>query len=247
MSILAIIPARYASTRFPGKPLANIFGKPMIQHVYERVSETLPAIIATDDQRIFDSAKQFNANVVMTKTTHQSGTDRCAEALQIFEKEQNTQFDVIINVQGDEPFIQNTQIEQLAKLFEQPQTDIGTLVKPIETTEELMNPNKVKVVLGNNNKALYFSRYPIPYVRGCTEEELLKKHTFFKHIGMYGYRRDILLNITQLPKSTLENAESLEQLRWLQNDYNIKVDKTEFEGKCIDTPADLEDILQNGL
>lgn len=242
MNTLAIIPARYASTRFPGKPLAIIFDKPMIRHVYERVAPILTTVVATDDQRIYKVVKAFGGNVVITKNTHESGTDRCAEALQLFEKEQNKSFDVVVNVQGDEPFIEKEQIEKIIRLFENNQTNIATLIKKIDDSEELFNPNKVKVVINSKKEALYFSRSPIPYLRGFEEKNWVKNHSFFKHIGMYAYRRNTLLEITQLEKGSLEKAESLEQLRWLENAYSICTAETFFEGESVDTPEDLEKI-----
>lgn len=245
MTTLAIIPARYASTRFPGKPLADIMGKPMIQHVYQRVADILPVVVATDDERIYNVVKNFGGSVVMTKNKHESGTDRCAEALQIFEKQKDTKFDVVINVQGDEPFIHKQQIKQLVNLFENKQTKIATLVKPISNKQDLLNTNKVKVVLNNNKQAMYFSRLPIPYLRSVDEKDMINKHIFFQHVGMYGYQKDTLLNITKLPKSSLENAEMLEQLRWLQNGYTIDTDETNIESKGIDTPEDLIQIINS--
>lgn len=247
MNILAIIPARYASTRFPGKPLAIISEKPMIQHVYQRVARILTTVVATDDQRIYDTVKNFGGNVVITKNTHESGTDRCAEALQLFEKQQYKSFDIVVNVQGDEPFIKKEQIEKIIHLFEKQSTSIATLVKKIDDTEELFNPNKVKVVINSKQEALYFSRSPIPYLRAIPKEKWIKNHHFFKHIGMYAYRKKTLLEITQLKKSGLEKAESLEQLRWLENNYSICTAETFFEGIAVDTPEDLEKIKNINL
>lgn len=247
MKTLAIIPARYASTRFPGKPLAIISEKPMIQHVYQRVAQMLTTVVATDDQRIYDTVKAFGGKAVMTKNTHESGTDRCAEALQLFEKEQHKSFDVVVNVQGDEPFIEKQQIEKIIHLFEKQSTNIATLVKKIDDTEELFNPNKVKVVINSKQEALYFSRSPIPYLRSIPKEKWLTNHCFFKHIGMYAYRKKTLFEITQLEKSGLEKAESLEQLRWLENNYSICTAETSFEGIAVDTPEDLEKIKHINL
>ena len=245
MQILGVIPARYASTRFPGKPLVDIFGKPMIQHVYEKAVQVLPhAVVATDDARIFDAVEAFGGQVVMTDKNHQSGTDRCAEAVGIFEANTNIKIDAVINIQGDEPFIKTSQIEQLAKLLIKNDVQIATLIKAIEQNDNLFNPNNVKVVIGENNEALYFSRQPIPYFRGNEEKDWLKKHNYYKHIGLYGYKIDTLKQITKLNKGKLELAESLEQLRWLENNYKITTAETYIEGIGIDTPEDLEIALK---
>lgn len=245
MQILGVIPARYASTRFPGKPLVDIFGKPMIQHVYERAAAILPqAVVATDDERIFNAVEAFGGNVVMTSESHQSGTDRCAEAVDIFQAKNKLKPDAVINIQGDEPFIETSQIQQLAELLTHDDVEIATLVKAIEQRENLFNPNNVKVVLGSNHEALYFSRQPIPYFRGIDESEWINKHTYYKHIGLYGYKIETLKQITKLEKGKLEEAESLEQLRWLENNYTITTAKTEIEGIGIDTPEDLENALK---
>lgn len=246
MEILGIIPARYASTRFPGKPLADIFGKPMIQHVYERVSQSLKyTVVATDDQRIFEVVKSFGGQVVMTCTEHNSGTDRCAEALQLFEKEQQIKIDAAINIQGDEPFIAKEQIDQVAELLKQGDAQIATLLRPITDSKTLFNPNCVKCVINKNQKAIYFSRNPIPYFRGVDESEWLKKHTYYLHVGLYGYKTKVLREITRLSKSLLETAESLEQLRWIENGYSIHTATTTIESIGIDTPDDLQEVLKN--
>lgn len=245
METLGIIPARYASTRFPGKPLADIFGKPMIQHVYEKASTTLAhVVVATDDERIQKIVIKFGGNVVLTNANHESGTDRCAEALNIFEKESELQFDAVINIQGDEPFIDPEQIKQLNTILEDSSTELVTLIKPIENLKNLLNPNKVKVVIGNAGQALYFSRYAIPYYRGLDEKEALSKHAYYQHIGMYGYKKEILNKITRLSKGSLEICESLEQLRWLENGYKITTAITNIESIGIDTPEDLEKIIK---
>lgn len=245
MQILAVIPARYASTRFPGKPLVDIFGKPMIQHVYERAITVLQnAVVATDDERIYNAVESFGGKVVMTNKNHQSGTDRCAEAAEIFEAENQTVIDAVINIQGDEPFIKSSQIEQIAELLRKEDVQIATLIKTIEQSEDLFNPNNVKVVIGENKQALYFSRQPIPHMRGSDENEWFKKHTYYKHIGLYGYKSDTLNKITKLKKGKLEEAESLEQLRWLENNYKITTAVTNVEGIGIDTPEDLEKALK---
>lgn len=231
--ILGIIPARYASTRFPAKPLADIGGKSMIQWVYMQASKSSKiskVVIATDDQRIFDHARTFGANVCMTSADHVSGTDRCFEAL----TKQDEKYDYVINIQGDEPFISPNQIDLLATLLDG-KTQLATLAKKIENEEVLVNPNVVKVVKNLLGEALYFSRSAIPYLRNANHG-----HTFFKHIGTYAYRADILEEITRLPMSDLEKAESLEQLRWLENGYRIKVAETDEETIGVDTPEDLE-------
>ncbi len=240
MKFLAIIPARYASTRFPGKPLALLGGKPVIQRVYEQVAGVLDdAVVATDDKRIFDAVEAFGGKVVMTSPDHKSGTDRCREAYDKL----GCPFDVVINVQGDEPFIRPEQLEALKRCFEDPQTDIATLVKPFTVEDGLAaleNPNSPKVVLDGQSRALYFSRSVIPFLRGVPREEWLSRHTFYKHIGLYAFRAEALQAVTNLPQSSLEIAESLEQLRWLENGYKIGVGISGFETVGIDTPEDLE-------
>ncbi|MCR4809811.1 MAG: 3-deoxy-manno-octulosonate cytidylyltransferase [Prevotella sp.] len=237
MKFIGIIPARYASTRFPGKPLAMLGGKTVIQRVYEQVTRVLgEAYVATDDERIFTVVNQFG-KAVMTRSDHQSGTDRIQEAAEKIA----TDADVIINVQGDEPFIQPSQIETLMHLFlDDPKTQIGTIGKPFETMEAVQNPNSPKIVCDVNGFALYFSRSVIPFVRGKESNEWLAHYPFLKHLGLYAYRREVLAQITKLPQSSLEKAESLEQLRWLQNGYRIKVGLTDVETVGIDTPEDLE-------
>ncbi len=245
MVILGIIPARYASSRFPGKPLADINGKYMVQRVFEQASKALDnVVVATDDQRIYDAVLSFGGKVVMTSDKHPSGTDRCAEAVRNYEKTYGQNIDVVINIQGDEPFIAEKQINLLAGLFTNPKVQIATLVKPVDDEQTLFNPNKPKVVVDKNGKALLFSRQTIPHIRGCEQKDWLQKHKFLQHIGMYGYRKDILLEITKLSKSSLETAESLEQLRWLENGYDIQTAVTTDEGLSVDTPEDLEQILK---
>ncbi|MCD7936784.1 MAG: 3-deoxy-manno-octulosonate cytidylyltransferase [Tannerellaceae bacterium] len=246
MKFIGIIPARYASTRFPGKPLADMDGKPMIQRVYEQVKDGLDqVVVATDDERIEAAVKGFGGHVVMTSANHKSGTDRCYEAF----CKAGTGYDIIINIQGDEPFIHPSQIDALKECFTDPSIHIATLVKPFRQTDDfekdLFNPNSPKVVLNKNREALYFSRSVIPYIRGQHHHtEWLQTHTFYKHIGLYGYRADVLAEITQLPQSSLELAESLEQLRWLENGFRIKVGITEQETIGIDTPEDMEKALK---
>ncbi|WP_091914121.1 3-deoxy-manno-octulosonate cytidylyltransferase [Prevotella aff. ruminicola Tc2-24] len=247
MKFIAIIPARYASTRFPGKPLAMLGGKTVIQRVYEQVKNVLDdAYVATDDERIYAAVESFGGKVVMTRTDHQSGTDRIQEAVEkitspeyMGEAGKQNVPDVIINVQGDEPFIQPSQIETLMRLFDEPETQIGTLGKPFESIEAVENPNSPKIITDNRGFALYFSRSVIPYIRGKEREEWLGQYPFLKHLGIYAYRREVLAEITKLPQSSLEKAESLEQLRWLQNGYRIRVGLTDVETVGIDTPEDL--------
>ena len=240
MQFIGIIPARYASTRFPAKPLALLGGMTVIERVYRQVEGTMDAVcVATDDERIEQAVKAFGGNVVMTSTSHRSGTDRCWEA---YTNVKSTA-DVIVNIQGDEPFIQHSQLEAIKACFEDKATDIATLVKPFTEADgwaAVENPNSPKVVVGKNMEALYFSRSVIPYIRGKEKgEQWLTQHTFYKHIGLYAYRANVLREITQLPQSSLELAESLEQLRWLENGYKIKVGISDIETIGIDTPEDL--------
>lgn len=240
MRFLAVIPARYASTRFPAKPLAVLGGKPVIQRVYEQVKSVFEdAVVATDDERIMDAVLSFGGRAVMTSTSHKSGTDRCYEALQ---KMGEDKYDVVVNIQGDEPFIQPSQLHTVQDCFDDPATDIATLVKPFSADDDfsvLENVNSPKVVVNNRMEAMYFSRSVIPFMRGKENSLWLKEHTYYKHIGLYAYRSSVLKEITQLPQSSLELAESLEQLRWLQNGYRIKVGVTDVETIGIDTPDDL--------
>ena len=237
MKFIAIIPARYASTRFPGKPLAMLGGKPVIQRVYEQAKAVLgEAYVATDDDRIRETVEQFGGQAIMTRADHKSGTDRIEEAAEKI----GTTADVIINVQGDEPFIQRSQIETLCQQFDDPQTQIATLGKRFESMEAVENPNSPKIVCDTKGFALYFSRSVIPFIRGVERQEWFGKFPFLKHLGIYAYRREVLQEITKLPQSPLEIAESLEQLRWLQNGYRIRVGETYVETIGIDTPEDLK-------
>ncbi len=244
MKFIAIIPARYASTRFPGKPLADMGGKPMIQRVYEQVKRAVHDVwVATDDSRIFETVKAFGGKAVMTSTEHRSGTDRIQEAYSKIGED----FDVVINVQGDEPFIQPEQIESLKECFDSKDVELATLVKPFKKEDGfdvLFNPNSPKVVINKKSEAIYFSRSIVPYIRDAHHTEWLDKHTFYKHIGMYAYRVDVLKEITQLPQSSLEKAESLEQLRWIENGYRIRVGYTDVETIGIDTPEDMERAIK---
>ena len=237
MKFTAIIPARYASTRFPGKPLAILGGKTVIQRVYEQAVSVLDdAYVATDDERILQTVEAFGGRAVMTRSDHKSGTDRIEEAATKI----GTTADVIINIQGDEPFIHPSQIETLCRLFDDPQTQIGTLGKRFESMEAVENPNSPKIVTDVKGFALYFSRSVIPFIRGLQRDDWFGQYPFLKHLGIYAYRREVLGEITKLPQSSLEIAESLEQLRWLQNGYRIRVGETNIETVGIDTPEDLQ-------
>jgi len=238
MRILGIIPSRYASTRFPGKPLAEINGKSMVQRVYEQACKAkslTKVIIATDDQRIFEHVKKWGGEVRMTSASHPSGTDRCNEVLQ----QEKQEYDVIVNIQGDEPFIDPSQIEDVTESFVNRETQISSLAKKITSFEELFNSNTVKVVIGENKQALYFSRAVIPFLRGIKEKDYLSHGDFYKHIGIYAYRAQILKEICNLPQAKLEKAESLEQLRWLSAGFQISMGITTLEGLSVDTPEDL--------
>ncbi|HNP19940.1 MAG TPA: 3-deoxy-manno-octulosonate cytidylyltransferase [Fulvivirga sp.] len=237
MKILGVIPARYASTRFPAKALADIGGKPMVQRVYEqalKAKKLTKVIVATDHAKIVEAVQGFEGNVCLTDENHQSGTDRCNEVL----TKEVDEFDYVINIQGDEPFIDPSQIDLLAGLLDG-KTELGTLVKKIEDTHELFDPNAVKCVFNNNNEALYFSRSTVPFLRNKPKEQWLEHQDFYKHIGIYAYRADILKIIAHLPPSSLEHAESLEQLRWLENGYKIRIAETHIPSFGVDTPDDL--------
>ena len=244
MKFTAVIPARYASTRFPGKPLAMLGGKTVIQRVYEQAASVLSDVyVATDDERILSAVEAFGGRAVMTRTDHKSGTDRIEEAVEKIEKQgmdKEGQGDVIINIQGDEPFVQPSQIKTLMSLFDDPETQIGTLGKRFESMEAVQNPNSPKIVTDHRGFALYFSRSVIPFIRGIEVEDWLSHYPFLKHLGVYAYRREVLAEVTKLPQGVLEKAESLEQLRWLENGYRIRVGMTDVETVGIDTPADLD-------
>ena len=239
MKVLGVIPARYASTRFPGKPLVDIQGKTMIQRVYEQAMKATSlskVIVATDDERIFNHVKSFKGEVMMTSNVHQSGTDRCAEVINQLLSEA---FDAVVNIQGDEPFINPSQIDSVVEVLKKEQFMIATLVKRIYTEGVIHNPNIVKAVFSSEGKALYFSRSPIPYLRNIPIDEWLSKGEFYKHIGLYAYKSSVLKEIALLPPSRLEQLESLEQLRWLENGYAIGIAETNLETIGIDTPEDL--------
>jgi 3-deoxy-manno-octulosonate cytidylyltransferase (CMP-KDO synthetase) len=245
MKYIGIIPARYASTRFPGKPLVEINGKSMIQRVYEQAVKCPVldhVVVATDDERIFNHAKTFG-QVVYTSENHPSGTDRCFEAAQTLQDELSIRDeDIIINIQGDEPFIQPRQIEELCSCFQNPETQIATLIKKIDSQQPVFDPNVVKVVTDKSGRALYFSRSPIPFFRGKEQEQWINEADYYRHIGMYAYKLMALEKITRLPVSSLERAESLEQLRWIENGFFVQTSITEFDSLAVDTPADLEKI-----
>ena len=245
MRILGIIPARYASTRFPAKALVDIGGKSMIQRVYEqavKATQLNQVVVATDDERILDHVAGFGGKAVMTSTDHHSGTDRCFEALNKTEGI----YDYIINIQGDEPFISPEPIDELAKVLNN-ETELATLVKVIDSQDILFNPNVPKAVLNKRNEVMYFSRQTIPYVRNAESDVWLEAHTFYKHIGIYAYRADVLAEITKLPVSALERAEALEQLRWLENGYAIKAVITSDDSHGVDTPDDLDRVTKKFL
>lgn len=242
MKVIGIIPARYASTRFPAKPLVDIAGQTMIQRVYQQAKHAASldeVIVATDDQRIYDHVKSFAGNVIMTDTNHQSGTDRCTEVI-----ENISGFDVAINIQGDEPFIDPQQIDLLVSCFTNPSIDIATLVRKVDRKEDLFNENKPKVIVSNTGKAIYFSRQAIPFLRGVKQEEWLNHRPYYNHIGIYGYKTSVLKQISTLPVSDLELMESLEQLRWIDNGYVIQTAISNHSNDAIDTPEDLNYILE---
>jgi 3-deoxy-manno-octulosonate cytidylyltransferase (CMP-KDO synthetase) len=239
MKILGVIPARFASTRFPGKPLADLLGKSMVQRVYLQCSKSRKLsdiVVATDHQEIFNHVTAFGGQVCLTSDQHPSGTDRCCEALELH----SSKFDFVINIQGDEPFIDPQEIDLLCSSLDM-SIQLATLIQKIRTLDQLLSPNEAKVAINTANEALYFSRTPIPYVQKGEQKDWLSKTTFYRHVGLYAYRADILKKITQLPVSALEKAESLEQLRWIENGFTIKTVETDAEeGMCIDTPEDLE-------
>ncbi|MFY8189760.1 MAG: 3-deoxy-manno-octulosonate cytidylyltransferase [Bacteroidia bacterium] len=242
MKIVGIIPARYASTRYPGKPLIQIAGKSMLQRVYEQSLQAnllSDLIIATDDERIAAHAREFGAKVVLTQAEHPSGTDRCFEALQ----NSGLAADYVINIQGDEPFIDPVQINELAAICNG-QTELATQMIPVDSYEVLFDMGEVKIVLNQNQEALYFSRMVIPFIKGVPQTEWHTHHNYYRHVGMYAYRTDILEQITQLKPSSLEHAESLEQLRWLENGFKIKLVQTKYDSHCIDTPEDVAKVLK---
>jgi len=239
---IGVIPARFDSSRFPGKPLVDILGKTMIERVYNQASQALSlqrVVVATDDLRIFEHVKSFGGKVVMTSPHHASGTDRCAEVAALLQDK----VDIIVNIQGDEPFIAPSQIDMLVGLFGNSNCEIGTLVKRISNAEDLRSDTVIKVVRDLHGKALYFSRNAIPYLRGVKGDDVLHHTNFYKHIGIYAYRVKILKTLAALPVSALERSEALEQLRWLENGYSIHLAETEHESNSVDTPEDLRRML----
>jgi 3-deoxy-manno-octulosonate cytidylyltransferase (CMP-KDO synthetase) len=241
-----IIPARYASSRFPGKPLVMIGDKTMVQRVYEQVLKSLDIVyVATDDERILDAVLKFGGNAVMTSGKHLSGTDRCAEAADKISKRTGRKIDIVLNIQGDEPFLRPEQLDQIKSCFSDRNVEIATLIRKADPGEDIFNPNQVKVVLDSEGNAIYFSRSAIPYYRDAEPSEWSGKHTFFKHIGLYAYRTGVLKKITKLPRSPLEIAESLEQNRWIENGLKIRTAVTKWESISIDTPDDLKRALMN--
>jgi 3-deoxy-manno-octulosonate cytidylyltransferase (CMP-KDO synthetase) len=239
MKIIGVIPARYHSTRFPGKPLAMILGKSMIRRVYEQAMKAncLSGVtVATDDDRIFSHVTGFGGKAVMTSPNHKSGTERCGEVL---EKHGSAPVDAVINIQGDEPFIDPGQIDKVGSLLKGPDTEIATLARMIETEEEIHDPNTVKVVINEKQNALYFSRAPIPYVRSAGPDQWKNQKFHYKHIGIYGYKANVLREILKLPESYTEKAESLEQLRWLSGGYEIRVGITSSNSNAVDHPCHL--------
>lgn len=247
MKFLALIPARYASSRFPGKPLASVNGKPMIQRVYEQSCKAFEQVcVATDDERIYNAVKEFGGKVVMTSPRHNSGTDRCLEALENYTRESGLFFDVVVNVQGDEPYIRPEQLNQLKECFNDPQVQLATLVKRVKNKEELLNYNAPKVVVDRNGDALYFSRSPIPFPRDLEiTDTLVQELKFYRHIGLYGYRNEILKQVCRMDQSFLEKTEKLEQLRWIENGLKIRAKETEYESYAVDTPDDLAFLNSN--
>ncbi len=246
MKYLGVIPARYESTRFPGKPLIDIKGKTMIQRTWEQTRKALDdVVVATDDERILKAVEAFGGLALMTSPSHKSGTDRCAEAAAEISAFAAVKYDVIINIQGDEPFIQPDQIKLLAGCFEEDEVQIATLIKKIESGRDIFNPDIPKVIYDKDGYAIYFSRSPIPYIREKPDKEWLENYPFFRHIGMYAYRYDVLQKITRLQPSSLETAESLEQNRWLEHRYKIRVKETYTDTVAIDTPEDLDKIRKD--
>jgi len=243
MNFLGIIPARFASTRLEGKPLADICGKTMIQHVYERVAKVLDSVyVATDDTRIEEVVKSFGGKVVMTSDQHNSGTDRCLEAHNIVQENSEIKFDVVVNIQGDEPMLESNQILELMSCFDNPKTEIATLITKVTEAGELKSKSSAFVITDINMRAIYFSRTPMPAVKGLEISEWFGKTDFYKHIGMYAYKPSVLEKVANLKQSKLELIEGLEQNRWIENGYPIHVAVTEFDSISVDTPEDLENI-----
>ncbi len=249
MNFIGIIPSRYESTRFPGKPLADICGKTMIQRVYEQASKGMDEVwVATDDERIVEAVRGFGGNVVMTSQDHRSGTDRCAEAALKASEITGKIYDVVVNIQGDEPFMQPYEITLIMECFTgSPATQIATLIQPILKNEDIFRPDMVKVILDNENNAIYFSRSPIPHIFGVDQSQWLDKYPFYGHVGLYAYRFDTLQTLATLKETLIEKVESLEQLRWLENGFRIKTNITDSDNFGIDTPEDLEQAIAGGI
>jgi len=249
MNFIGIIPSRYESTRFPGKPLADICGKTMIQRVYEQASKAMKEVwVATDDERIMDAVNGFGGNVVMTSADHRSGTDRCAEAALNASEITGKIYDVVVNIQGDEPFMQPHEIELIMECFTAyPATEIATLIQPILKNEDIFRPDMVKVILDNEQNAIYFSRSPIPHIFGVDESKWLENYPFFGHVGLYAYRFSTLQKLAGLSEVIVEKVESLEQLRWIENGFKIKTNITNSDNFGIDTPEDLEHAIAGGI
>ena len=249
MNILGIIPARYASSRFPGKPLAIINGKSMIQRVYEQACKAKilsEVIIATDSEAIANHIKTFNGKYIITSENHKSGTERCNEVLEKLQvKNPEKKYDIVINIQGDEPYINPEQIKIVTNCFKDENVDIATLIKKIDSQDELTNPNVVKVVTDNDKNAIYFSRSPIPFLKNIDSKEWLKHQNYYKHIGIYAYKSEVLKKITKLKTGILEKAEGLEQLRWIENGYSIKTEITDYESHAVDVPEDILKFINN--
>lgn len=242
MRVLGVIPSRYESSRFPGKPLIDLMGKSMIQRVYEgsKASSLIQeVVVATDDDRIFSHVESFGGKVVMTSENHRSGTDRCGEVIENYKD-----YDIVINIQGDEPLVDVSQLEQIVQLFEDPEVQIATLAKKIDKSEDIFNPNRIKVVLDKNANGVYFSRSPIPFTQGVEKEDWLKHSDYFRHIGIYAYRTTCLRDLVRLEPTQLEKTESLEQLRWIFNGFQIRIGLTEIETPNIDTPEDVKEVLK---
>ena len=249
MNFIGIIPSRYGSTRFPGKSLADICGKTMIQRVYEQAVKAMEEVwVATDDERIVDAVKGFGGNVVMTSLNHRSGTDRCAEAVLRASELTGKNYDVVVNIQGDEPFMQPHEIELIMECFtDYPNTEIATLIQPILKNEDIFRPDMVKVILDNESNAVYFSRSPIPHIFGVDESKWLGCYPFYGHVGLYAYRYSTLQELAKLSEVVLEKVESLEQLRWIENGFKIKTNVTDSDNFGIDTPEDLEKAIAGGI
>jgi len=244
---LGIIPARYASTRFPGKPLALLAGKPMIQRVYERASSLFEhLLVATDDQRIHEAVEGFGGKVQMTSSLHKSGTDRCAEAAGLYENQTGLNFSYVVNIQGDEPLIRQEQLQTLMDCIQSPGTTIATLISQVDKSDDIHNPNVVEVVVDQSFRALYFSRAPIPFIRNSETAGGVENVIYYKHIGLYAFRREVLDQVVQLTPSDLEMAESLEQLRWMDHGFSILTAVTSFPSLGVDTPEDLEKLEKQG-